>query len=130
MAAQTHMMLTPRAGLTPSQRNCFDAIERHITLHRCAPTYEELRRVLGLSSKGPVAQLIAQLKERGYVTTLPYKERSIEIVTPPQDGPAWALPPAIDALLRAHCTRTGDKPEDIIADAVALFLDQTEADAA
>lgn len=109
-----------RVGLTHRQHQCFMAADAYIREHKCSPSMEDLRVALNLSSRGYVVRLVAALQERGYVTVMPNKGRSLAIV---RDEPQYELPPAIEDALRAHCKATGDDPADVVADAVSLHLD-------
>lgn len=125
------METTLRAGLTPEQRRCFLAIESHIAAHGNAPSYDELRIALGLASKGGVARLVEALQARGWIT---YQERiphSIAIVPGAVIAPpGYVLPPKIEAALRAFCSTHGEDPAAIVADAVALFMDEADRERA
>ena len=131
-APQMQMALGQRLGLSPPQRACMDAIERYVAEHRCAPSYEEIAALIGRKSKSAAYRLVGELKQRGYVTTALGKERSLEIVAHPatHGSRAFVLPSSVQATLDAHCRMTGEHPDSIVADAVALFLDQAEADPA
>lgn len=119
--------VTPaRINLTGRQRDCLNAIERHIALFGHSPTSRELAKFMGQKHHGSVYSLLVALQERGWITFIPRKKRSITIVPPPQPSPGYVLPAAIDAKLRAHCTATGEEPADVLADAVTLFFDEAE----
>jgi repressor LexA len=57
--------------LTPRQRAAYDFIERFTGRHGYAPSFEELRRYLGVASLNAVAKLVAQLRRRGYLADAP-----------------------------------------------------------
>ena len=57
--------------LTPRQRTAYDFITAFGERHGFAPSYEELRRHLGVASLNAVAKLVAQLRRRGYLTQAP-----------------------------------------------------------
>ena len=40
----------------------------------------------------------------------------------------YTLPPELQEALARHCAETGDKPADVIRDAIALHLDEAEGD--
>jgi SOS-response transcriptional repressor LexA len=117
-----------RLGLTGRQRDCFLIIENHIASFGHAPTTREIAKMMSLKSGGRVHHLLVALQERGWITFLPGRARSIAIV--PQEVPAYRLPPEIDARLRAHCAATAEDPSDVLADAVALFFDEAEGSVA
>jgi len=51
--------------LTPRQHAAYEFIAGFIDRHEYAPSYEEIRRHLGLASLNAVAKLVAQLRRRG-----------------------------------------------------------------
>jgi len=57
--------------LTPRQRAAYDFIEGFVERHGYAPTFEELRRHLGVASLNAVAKLVAQLRRRGHLADAP-----------------------------------------------------------
>ena len=58
---------TPRRlGLTSRMKDCFDAIETHITVHGCSPSYLQLQNALTLGSKSTVCRLVYELRQRGW----------------------------------------------------------------
>jgi repressor LexA len=57
--------------LTPRQRAAYDFIESFGTRRGYAPSYDEIRRHLGLASLNSVAKLIAQLRRRGHLVPAP-----------------------------------------------------------
>lgn len=116
-----------RAGLTPAQRRCFRVIEAHLAANGSAPSYEEIRKALGHASKGAVARLIEALRARGWIRYQEHIRNSITIVPGASTfAPSYILPPKVEAALRAHCIATGDRPADVVADFVALMLDEAE----
>lgn len=67
-------------GTTPKQQRCLEFIESFIAEHRFSPSYREIRDGLGFKSTTQVHALVNSLKERGYVSFLPRKSRSISLV--------------------------------------------------
>jgi repressor LexA len=57
--------------LTPRQRAAYDFIESFRTERGYAPSYDEIRRHLGLASLNAVAKLIVQLRRRGQLVAAP-----------------------------------------------------------
>jgi repressor LexA len=57
--------------LTPRQRAAYDFIADFIAQRGFAPSYEEIRRHLGLASLNAVAKLVVQLRQRGALTPSP-----------------------------------------------------------
>ncbi|MET4199100.1 hypothetical protein [Bradyrhizobium sp. LA6.12] len=120
-----------RIGLTARQRECLELIERHQFTFKQTPTRRELAKMLGLKSPGRVVELLRGLQERGWITFLPRRARSITLLAEPTPRTGgYELPLALDAALRRYCAGTGEKPEDVVADAVALLLDEAEGQVA
>jgi repressor LexA len=57
--------------LTPRQRTAYDFIESFRTQTGYAPSYDEIRRHLGLASLNAVAKLVVQLRRRGHLVPAP-----------------------------------------------------------
>ncbi len=57
--------------LTPRQRAAYGFIVRFLNRRGFAPSYEEIRRHLGLASLNAVAKLVAQLRRRGAIEPSP-----------------------------------------------------------
>ncbi|MGL5166662.1 MAG: hypothetical protein ACRC9K_12320 [Afipia sp.] len=120
-----------RAGLTPEQCKCFLAIESHIAAHGNAPSYDDLRKALGLASKSGVCRLVIGLQARGWITFQGRIPHSIAIVPGAAIAPrTYALPPKVESSLRAFCSTRGEDAAAIVADAVALFLDEADRERA
>ena len=83
-------------GLTHQQARALDVI-RDLTVEGVAPSYEELREALGVSSKSRIFALLNNLEERGAIRRRPNSPRSIEIIA--GGGAATVLDnlPALDA---------------------------------
>jgi repressor LexA len=60
-----------RRLLTPRQRTAYDFIASFRERHGFAPSFEEMRRHLGVASLNAVAKLVAQLRRRGYLAEAP-----------------------------------------------------------
>lgn len=73
--------------LTPNQAKCLSAIEQHMAARGVAPSYDDLKEVLGLRSKSGIHRMILALEERGRIRRLPYRARAIEIIKP-QSSPS------------------------------------------
>ncbi len=80
--------------LTRKQRRLFDLIETGIRENGVAPSYDELRETLGLSSKSSIHSMMNALASRGYIRRLRYKARAIEILKPtgPESASDLSLP--------------------------------------
>jgi repressor LexA len=57
--------------LTPRQRAAYDFIMEFLDRRGFAPSFEEIRRHLGLASLNAVAKLVAQLRRRGALAPVP-----------------------------------------------------------
>ena len=57
--------------LTPRQRVAFDFITEFLERRGFAPSFEEIRRHLGLASLNAVAKLVGQLRRRGALAPVP-----------------------------------------------------------
>ena len=68
--------------LTPRQRAVYDFIATFRGRKGYAPSYDEIRRHLGVSSLNAVAKLITQLRRRGYLAAAP------------PNAKRWLAPPA------------------------------------
>ena len=125
-------MTALRAGLTEAQLRAFNFIADHIERKGASPSYTEIAAAMNIVSRSGVSRIVDCLVERGYVTRLTNKNRSIAIV--PYSREAKPLT-AFDVLreetrrqLIAYCQQTGESPAAFIADAVSLLLDQRVAD--
>ena len=70
------------AGLTSKQTECLSTIDA-LTVDGVPPSFAELRVALGLSSNNGVHRLIHSLRDRGYVSFMPRKARSLEVIRRP-----------------------------------------------
>lgn len=66
-------------GLTPQQRRTLDIICSR-TVDGVPPTFDEIRTDLGLASKSGVHRLLNGLQERGAITYVPGRGRSIRVL--------------------------------------------------
>jgi SOS-response transcriptional repressor LexA len=113
-----------RVGLSRRMAEARNFIAQFIDGHGFSPSYEEIGVALGLQNKSGVARIIDELEERGHIRRIPDKARSITIVEPVDlDG---VLSAKTSAALSDYCRRAGERPEAIINDAVALYIDQEE----
>lgn len=76
-------------GLTKPMADCFISIRKHQERTGTPPTYDELRIALGYASKASIHRLVKALEERGYITCLFNRARSIALVDHPS-APARA----------------------------------------
>ena len=70
--------------LTPREKEILDFISIFTQGKRYAPTFEEIAEHFGLASLATVHKHITNLEEKGYISRLPNKTRSL-IVNPVND---------------------------------------------
>ena len=66
--------------LTKKQHELFLFLEERISLSGITPSFEEMKKKVGLKSKSGIHRLISGLEERGFIKKLPFKARAIEIL--------------------------------------------------
>lgn len=66
--------------LTAKQKQLLDFLIAYLGEHKRAPSFEEMKAALGLSSKSGVHRLIAALEERKYIIRLQNRARAIEVI--------------------------------------------------
>jgi repressor LexA len=100
--------------LTQKQRDLLVLIHERMMGGQVAPSFDEMRDLLGLKSKSGIHRLITGLVERGYLARLPHRARALEVkklpegyVTGPADQSNVARQSAEIHQLRA---RTGTPP--------------------
>jgi len=67
-------------SITKKQRELFNFIKDYINKNNMAPSYEEMKEGTGCTTKCTIFTKINQLQDRGWITKLPGKNRSITIV--------------------------------------------------
>lgn len=91
-------------GLTRRQHDLLNILRRS----NAAPSYEEMRVALGISSKSGVHRLLVALEERGFVRRIKNRARAVELID--RDN---VLPPPTDlggvpsSILMAELERRG-----------------------
>lgn len=65
--------------LTRKQKDLLEFIHARMTKEDVAPSFEEMKKALGLKSKSGIHRLISGLVERGYIQRLPHRARALEI---------------------------------------------------
>lgn len=66
--------------LTLSQKKTLTFIEQFIAEHDYAPSNDEIAKGIGISSRGVAHRYVSALKEAGYITVVPNKQRNIQLV--------------------------------------------------
>ena len=69
-----------KQGLTPKQKIVFDVIKDFIDQNGVAPSYEELKQLIGSKSKSHVHAFVHQLIIRGWIGRGNGRNRSIYIL--------------------------------------------------
>ena len=69
-----------KQGLSPKQKIVFDVIKDFIDQNGVAPSYEELKQLIGSKSKSHVHAFVHQLMERGWIGKGNGRNRSIFIL--------------------------------------------------
>lgn len=80
LATQAPAPAPKRGGLTAHQRDALGFIEAYIADSGASPSIEDVRQHFGLASKSAAHRVVGELVERGAITILPRKARSITIV--------------------------------------------------
>lgn len=66
-------------GLTPRMRKLLDFLNGYIVENGFSPSFDEMKDALGLRSKSGVHRLVLSLEERGWVTRLPHRARTLTV---------------------------------------------------
>lgn len=70
------------AGVTGRQKDVLDFIRAFIAERGVSPTYSEIGRGVGLKSSARVHFIVYDLAERGHLSVMKARARSIALVTP------------------------------------------------
>jgi len=70
--------------LTKKQRDLLLYIHERMSEDDIPPSFEEMKKALGLKSKSGIHRLITGLVERGYIQRLPHRARALEIKKLPE----------------------------------------------
>lgn len=73
--------MTEKFALTRRQQETLDAILTYRTENGVSPTVREIMELIGAKSLGHASSLLDAIQERGYITRLPGKARSITPAT-------------------------------------------------
>jgi SOS-response transcriptional repressor LexA len=107
------------SALTRVQAEALAFIRAFIKEHGISPTFEEIAAGVGLKSKGWAHGIVVALAERGALTFLPHRGRSIEIIPPPRapEGIDF-LPNQLAVWVRVVAAKAGVTPLDVVTEAV------------
>lgn len=86
--------------LTAKQYRILMLLYRHSRESGIAPSYEEMRRELGLRSKSSVYRLTVALEQRGFIERIPHCARALKVIKlpdtdMPRGGGATVIPLAV-----------------------------------
>jgi SOS-response transcriptional repressor LexA len=116
-------MTAVRHGLTPRQLEVFNAIVEHHRQHGVTPTYRQLIAATSITSLGNMSWIVNGLVARGYIVRLAGRAHSIAVIDA-DTAASRVFPPPVEAKLDAYCRLFGEDRDKVIADAVALHLDE------
>lgn len=74
--------------LTPRQYKLLMFINKTIKETGSCPSFDEMRKAIGLKSKSSVHSLIESLVERNYINKLPNRARALEVIRMPKVKPS------------------------------------------
>ena len=66
--------------LTPRQHDTLEAIRVYIAKHGFSPSMREICDALGVASTNSAHEHLSALEDKGYITRLPGKARTVRIV--------------------------------------------------
>ena len=66
-------------GLTSRQLKLYKFVKSYIAKKTISPSFDEMKKAVGLKSKSGVKQIVDQLEDRKWITTLKARARSIRI---------------------------------------------------
>lgn len=104
--------------LTQKQRDLLLLIHGRMSKGELAPSFDEMRDLLGLKSKSGIHRLITGLVERGYLQRLPHRARALEVVKLPEGY----APAANDGTAAASVTRAINAVRDAAAGLISVPL--------
>ncbi len=102
-----------RVGLTPKQRELLTFIERYAAANDgVPPSFDEMRRGVGLRSKSGIGRMLDALVERGHIRRLSNRSRGIELLGTPA---GLALSALTQARIRSLADRAGTSPNAFLS---------------
>ena len=113
-------------NLTPRQRKLLDFLVAYQSAHGHAASFADMEAGLGVRSRSTLTRLMHCLRDRGYVDWMPRAARSIVV----KQQPTFTLPAATLARLYALSRAANDDPASVVAEAVALHLDEVAKETA
>jgi hypothetical protein len=107
-------------GLTPRMAEALRAITGHVALHGVMPSRSTLAAALGCN-KTNATRLMLALVERGELNSV---TRGGPLAGFGREGVSVFVPAHVAAELAAFCVKNSEKITAVVADAIALHLDQ------
>jgi SOS-response transcriptional repressor LexA len=107
-------------GMTEREAQTYRFIRAFQTSRGFSPSFEEIKEAVGYRSRSRIFYVLKRLEERGLIRRVPAKTRSITLT---KEGYQVILSPELAMRLESHAQKTGDPPEAVISDAIALHLD-------
>src|SRR3546814_53444 len=74
--------------LTAKQHELLHFIQQRLEASGISPSFEEMKKALGLKSKSGIHRLISALEERGFLRRLPNRARALEVLRFPEAAKA------------------------------------------
>ena len=102
------------SGLTFKQRKLRDFVRSYIADMGYSPSFDDIALGMGYKSKSAVARTIARLVERGELTKIPDKARSLALPA----AISLSLPPDLEVRVHDIAKRTNVTPEAVIIECV------------
>ena len=65
-------------ALTPAQQELYDWLVDHINQNHYSPSIREMMRAMGLQSPAPIQARLERMRDKGYVTWIEGKARTIK----------------------------------------------------
>ena len=90
-----------KVGLTPEQARLLAYIAEYSEQEGHSPSYEQMKRAMGLASKSGINRLVVALEERGAIVRLPNHSRAISVVDQSN------LPRDLEQRISAYCRQQG-----------------------
>lgn len=111
-------------SITRQQKRLYDFIVSYLGEKGYSPSFDEMNDALGLRSKSGIHRLIVCLEERGKITRLHGRARSIVIA---DDNIFLRLPVELQAQLNEFALATGSSRNDIITRAIVREISTAAA---
>lgn len=74
--------MSRRLELSARQIEVLDYIESYIDLYGISPTVREIAEGVDSSSPGPVHWVLSALRDKGFISWMPHKARTIRVLRP------------------------------------------------